>query len=761
MADFVGRFLDLNFSCSHALCTSCNISPKPFVPLRISPLLRSRNRRSPHQMFPKPSSPTIRSPNSVSSDFDIVSTTECSDGSVVFRFGNATEMRTDVELKESSDTQGDVEVKGSELVEKADEVVFPVAVEKKDLSEETSSVGGFADKEPTRIIEKLEITEVLDGGRETDMIDTEFSEILEEENSSCSEIEHRSRSAQVFSLVDEIPICREGSDGNMAEAVCDDRLESNGKLLEDTEEVEVPVATMPCTVLDINRSVSSGDDYGETNPIKVMVPSTNSEPDSVLDIETTIDPIEEDKDEIVTSATASESDNIPDVEKSYASEKDSEEMSKDKIMAPSISSEPDSIREVSNNYASKKYSEEKTKDMPLSTAAELDHVPDVQNGYSTEKDSRENSKVGVMHLIAAAEFNHIVDAEMSYITDEDSEKSDRVEFMPISTSADLELILDAETSHSSVDTDTMEISTMLEEITPSSNIQAEKNDGDAQNSDGVEVTSPEVIELQDIQNTLSLNRVEEISAPAFFLTSGAAMLPHPSKALTGGEDAYFIACQNWLGVADGVGQWSLEGINAGLYARELMENCEKILSESKRGSITQPDQILIRSAAEANSPGSSTVLVAYFDGQALHVANIGDSGFIVIRDGAIFKRSSPMVYEFNFPLQIQRGDDPSELIEGYKIDLDEGDVIVTATDGLFDNLYEQEIASIVTKSLQGSLKPKEIAEFLVTRAQEVGRSDYARSPFADAAQAAGYAGYTGGKLDDVTAIVTVVLSSTN
>lgn len=40
----------------------------------------------------------------------------------------------------------------------------------------------------------------------------------------------------------------------------------------------------------------------------------------------------------------------------------------------------------------------------------------------------------------------------------------------------------------------------------------------------------------------------------------------------------------------------------------------------------------------------------------------------------------------------------------YKIDLDEGDVIVTATDGLFDNLYEQEIASIVTKSLQTRMR---------------------------------------------------------
>lgn len=31
------------------------------------------------------------------------------------------------------------------------------------------------------------------------------------------------------------------------------------------------------------------------------------------------------------------------------------------------------------------------------------------------------------------------------------------------------------------------------------------------------------------------------------------------QALTVREDAYFISRQNWLAVADGVGQWSLEG----------------------------------------------------------------------------------------------------------------------------------------------------------------------------------------------------------
>ncbi|PPD85114.1 hypothetical protein GOBAR_DD17949 [Gossypium barbadense] len=142
--------------------------------------------------------------------------------------------------------------------------------------------------------------------------------------------------------------------------------------------------------------------------------------------------------------------------------------------------------------------------------------------------------------------------------------------------------------------------------------------------------------------------------------------------------------------------------------------------------------------------------------QALHVANIGDSGFMIIRNGAVFKRPSPMVYELAFPVQIARGDQPSDFVEVYKVDLYEKDVIITATDGLFDNLYERDIVSIVSKSLQESLRPQEIAELLATRAQEVGQLSLVRSPLSDEVQAAGYVGYRGGKLDDVTVIVSLV-----
>ncbi|KAL4197543.1 hypothetical protein AMTRI_Chr04g188770 [Amborella trichopoda] len=266
----------------------------------------------------------------------------------------------------------------------------------------------------------------------------------------------------------------------------------------------------------------------------------------------------------------------------------------------------------------------------------------------------------------------------------------------------------------------------------------------------------EVVQPPVVENNVEKNGDELVAMPRYCLLSGAVVLPHPSKALTGGEDAYFVANNSWFGVADGVGGWILEGINSGLYAQELMQNCLEFVSERGGLATTEPDQILIRSAARTRSPGSSTVLVAKFDGQVLRVANIGDSGFLVLRNGSILRRSSPMVHAFNFPLQIGSGDDPSPLIETYEVDLEEGDVIIAATDGLFDNLYEQDIASIVSDGLQGSLRPEDIAGILAQRAQEIGRSPTVRSPFSDGAQASGYSSYTGGKLDDVTVVVSLV-----
>ncbi|XP_017214770.1 probable protein phosphatase 2C 71 isoform X3 [Daucus carota subsp. sativus] len=313
--------------------------------------------------------------------------------------------------------------------------------------------------------------------------------------------------------------------------------------------------------------------------------------------------------------------------------------------------------------------------------------------------------------------------------------------------------------------ETIETPVMLNESSSISTLEPEITDvevliGDmarVSDSDAVEVSSGDLTDAgADMQLIRNHIISEEISTPELCLSSGAALLPHPSKALAGGEESYFVTNLNWLGVADGVGQWSLEGSNPGVYARELMEHCGKIVSNSSGISILKPVEVLHRIVAEAQSPGSSTILLAHFDGQILHVANIGDSGFIVIRNGTVHRCSSPMHHEFHFPLQIAKGHDPSELVEEYQIDLELGDIVVTATDGLLDNLYMEEIASTVAKSLDAKINAQEIAKLLARRAQEVGKSAFGNSPFADSARAAGYKGYTGGKLDDVAVIVSLV-----
>lgn len=45
-------------------------------------------------------------------------------------------------------------------------------------------------------------------------------------------------------------------------------------------------------------------------------------------------------------------------------------------------------------------------------------------------------------------------------------------------------------------------------------------------------------------------------------------------------------------------------------------------------------------------------------------------------------------------------------VQLYRVDLDEDDVIITATDGLFDNLYDQEISLLVKKLLAADKKPQ-------------------------------------------------------
>lgn len=67
---------------------------------------------------------------------------------------------------------------------------------------------------------------------------------------------------------------------------------------------------------------------------------------------------------------------------------------------------------------------------------------------------------------------------------------------------------------------------------------------------------------------------------------------------------------------------SFLGTIPGVYAHELIKNCEKLIAECSGDSINNPIELLNLSVAQTHYPGSSTVLIAQFDGQVLMHAQL-------------------------------------------------------------------------------------------------------------------------------------------
>ncbi len=225
------------------------------------------------------------------------------------------------------------------------------------------------------------------------------------------------------------------------------------------------------------------------------------------------------------------------------------------------------------------------------------------------------------------------------------------------------------------------------------------------------------------------------------LSSSWCCIPHPAKAHRGGEDAVFVTPWS-VGCADGVGGWAARGIDSGLYARGLMHGCERaamvgqgvLQGEGEVGAATGRAQLqaTLEAFAEGLNPvrllkegydgvqrqhiiGSTTACVASYlplpsegrgDSKAgvgtaagtMQIANLGDSGCMVIRDGRVVLRTVEQTHAFNFPRQLGTGsqDTPADA-DRLSIPVLEGDIIVLGTDGLFDNMFDDEILQLVVE----------------------------------------------------------------
>ncbi|XP_022775283.1 probable protein phosphatase 2C 80 isoform X1 [Durio zibethinus] len=260
-------------------------------------------------------------------------------------------------------------------------------------------------------------------------------------------------------------------------------------------------------------------------------------------------------------------------------------------------------------------------------------------------------------------------------------------------------------------------------------------------------------------------RLPEPAVPGektLMLVSGSCYLPHPAKKEKGGEDAHFIcANEQAIGVADGVGGWADVGINAGEFARELMSNSVTAIQDEPKGSI-DPARVLEKAHSGTKSQGSSTACIIALKEEGIHAVNLGDSGFIVIRDGCTVFHSPVQQHGFNCPYQLvsgYNGDLPSSG-QVFRIPVLPGDVVVAGTDGLFDNLYKNEVTAVVVQALRAGFSPKLTAKQIAALACKRAVNKKRQTPFAKAAQHAGFS-YNGGKLDDITVVVSYITSSSN
>lgn len=252
---------------------------------------------------------------------------------------------------------------------------------------------------------------------------------------------------------------------------------------------------------------------------------------------------------------------------------------------------------------------------------------------------------------------------------------------------------------------------------------------------------------------------EEINSKSnSVIVAAVTYLPKDNPAKPRGEDAHFICKhRSTIGVADGVGGWAKKGIDSGIYARKLMKNCARLLRRGRNDGINLTS-VLDQAYWRTTVKGSSTACLVSVSGKILHAVNVGDSGFLVVRNGKEVRFQSPVQHKkFNHPYQLGIGSDNPSVSEEFELDVEIGDVIILGTDGLWDNMEVDEIIEEVKRGCCNGddnmiVDLKMMSSRIANLALYNSFDGYSETPFSKSSVRAGFP-FVGGKVDDITVIV--------
>ncbi|KAI0154833.1 protein serine/threonine phosphatase 2C [Xylariaceae sp. FL1272] len=204
-----------------------------------------------------------------------------------------------------------------------------------------------------------------------------------------------------------------------------------------------------------------------------------------------------------------------------------------------------------------------------------------------------------------------------------------------------------------------------------------------------------------------------------------------SKRPASGQDAFFISRVGdtnavAFGIADGVGGWEESGVDPADFAHSFCDYMASAAYEHKPEASEpplSPRSLMQRGYDDVRKDkaiyaGGSTASVAITseDGK-LEVANLGDSGFVQLRLNGVHTYSEPQTHAFNTPYQLsivpasmlaraaafggaQLCDYPKDA-DVTQHNLQHGDILIFASDGVWDNLFNQDILRIASRLMTG------------------------------------------------------------